>query len=94
MGDIRFDPVFNIGNIASLGTTVISILGMIWWLSSFQATTQLTIAALVAANAESRSDVRMLLNETARIRERLAAIEVILNRQEGRKEAKNETPPR
>lgn len=84
MTDIRFDPVFSLGNALSLVTTVVSIFGMVWWLSAFQTTTQLQITALVAANAESRSDVRMLLSETARIRERLVAIEVLLSKAEAR----------
>ena len=122
MGNVRFDPVFNIGNLATIATLLISILGMVWYLGGAQAEQQtqmertmenrakyipmidslvaksaaqeLVISALITSSAEARADTRLLLQETARIRERLAAIEVILNRQESKKEASIETPPR
>ena len=107
MGNVRFDPVFNIGSIITLITLFCTILGGIFYLGGLEneqrvqlerttenrakyipivdnlvaksAAQERLIDTMIESNNEARADTRLLLQETARIRERLAAIEVLLN---------------
>jgi hypothetical protein len=107
MQHIRFDPTVNFGQAITAAAFALSLMGMVWWESDFQATTKERLVSgevarqkyvpviegiaksqdvtnsrlenVAAALREVRDANRDVTEATSKIRERLSAIEAILD---------------